>query len=65
MRIKENIVSWGHGSLSPSYICIHETANPGATAWNHVCYWSGDDTYAVHYVMDWDGITQIIKERTN
>ena len=56
MRIKENIVSWGHGSLSPSYICIHETANPGATAWNHVCYWSGDDTYAVHYVMDWDGI---------
>lgn len=56
MQVKENIISWGHGYLSPSYVCIHETANPGATALNHVNYWQNDDTYAVHYVMDWSGI---------
>lgn len=56
MKVQESIVSSGHGALSASYICIHETANPGATALNHVNYWRGDDTYAVHYVMDWTGI---------
>lgn len=56
MRVQENIISSGHGWLDASYICIHETANPGASAWNHVSYWSNDDTYAVHYVMDWNGI---------
>lgn len=55
MRIIEDIVSYGHGSLDPSYIVIHETANPGATARNHRDYWSRDDTYAVHYVGDWTG----------
>ena len=55
MRIIEDIVSSGHGSLYPSYIVIHETANPGATARNHRDYWSRDDTYAVHYVGDWTG----------
>ena len=46
-----NYVSNGHGSLSPQYLVIHETANPGASAWNHVLLWSRDDTYAVHDVM--------------
>lgn len=55
MAIVERIVSNGHGSLDPSYLVIHETANPGATALNHVAYWSRDDTYAVHYVGDWTG----------
>lgn len=55
MRIIEDIISNGHGWLDASYIVIHETANPGATAKNHVDYWSRDDTYAVHYVGDWTG----------
>lgn len=46
-----NYVSNGHGPLSPQYLVIHETANPGASAWNHVLLWSRDDTYAVHDVM--------------
>ena len=56
MRIIDDFVSNGHGSLSPSYIVIHETANPGATAKNHRDYWARDDTYAVHYVGDWTGV---------
>ena len=56
MQIKESIICQGHGWLSADYICIHETANPGATALNHVSYWRGNDTYAVHYVGDWTGI---------
>lgn len=55
MRIIEDIISNGHGWLDASYIVIHETANPGATAKNHVDYWSWNDTNAVHYVGDWTG----------
>lgn len=55
MRIIEDIISNGHGWLDASYIVIHETANQGATAKNHVDYWSWNDTYAVHYVGDWTG----------
>lgn len=52
---KEQIVSSGHGPLyNESYLVVHETANPGATAWNHVNYWR-TSPYAVHYVMDLDG----------
>ena len=51
--IIEYIVSQGHGTLEPSYLCIHETANPDASALDHVHYWQNDDTYAVHYVADW------------
>ena len=51
----KSIVSNGHGSLNASYIVIHETANPGATAKNHRDYWNNDDTYAVHYTLDWTG----------
>lgn len=56
-KITEKIVSKGHGSLnSVKYIVIHETANPGATAQNHVDYWSREDDYAVHAVCDWSKI---------
>lgn len=56
MEIVESIVSDGHGPLDASYICIHETANPGASARQHVRYWSNDPRYAVHYVADWTGV---------
>lgn len=52
---QEDIVSSGHGSNSAQYLVIHETANPGASAYNHTLLWSRDDTYAVHYVMELDG----------
>lgn len=55
MNIIEDIVSNGHGWLDPSFVVIHETANPGATARNHRDYWSREDDYAVHYVADWTG----------
>lgn len=55
MKIIENIVANGHGTLNASFFVIHETANPGATAMNHVNYWRNNPTYAVHYVADWTG----------
>ena len=51
--IQERIVNNGHGALSPSYFCVHSTANPGASAANHVSLWSRDYEYAVHLVSDW------------
>ena len=54
----EDFVKNGHGPLNATYIVIHETANPGATAWNHRMLWSGNNyysDYAVHYVLDWTG----------
>lgn len=54
---RNSYVSNGHGYLNAQYLVIHETANPGASAWNHVLYWRGDDTYAVHHVMELDGST--------
>lgn len=56
MQIKESIISQGHGYLAPSYVVIHETANPGATAQNHVDYWGRGEGLPVHYVGDWTGI---------
>lgn len=51
----EQIVNSGHGTLyNENYLVVHETANPGASAANHVNYWKTSD-YAVHYVMDLDG----------
>lgn len=52
--IKEAIVASGHGALVPQYFAVHSTANPGATAANHVSYWRGNPDYAVHLVSDWD-----------
>lgn len=54
---QDSYVSNGHGYLNAQYLVIHETANPGASAWNHVLYWRGNDTYAVHHVMELDGST--------
>lgn len=52
--IEERIVAYGHGWLSPSYLCVHSTDNPGATAANHASYWAGAGAdYAVHLVSDW------------
>ena len=51
--IKERIVNQGHGALTPSYFCVHSTANPGATAANHASLWSRDYPNAVHLVSDW------------
>lgn len=53
----DRYVSNGHGYLNASYLVIHETANPGASAYNHTSLWSRDDTYAVHHVMELDGST--------
>ena len=52
--IKEAIVASGHGTLIPQYFAVHSTANPGATAANHVSYWRGNPDYAVHLVSDWE-----------
>lgn len=51
--IKEEIVNWGHGGLSPWMFAVHSTANPGATARNHRDLWSRGYDYAVHLVSDW------------
>lgn len=50
----------GHGQISPSYLVVHSTANPGATAQDHVSYWTrmGNGSTMAHWVMDWtDGGT--------
>lgn len=52
---KETICNSGHGSISPQYLVIHETANPGASAYNHYRLYSRGYSYAVHYVMELDG----------
>lgn len=70
MRIEENgPVQWqdvqmwlpvsdGHGPLDASYLAIHETAEPGATAADHIHHWTFNDSkYAVHYVADWESDT--------
>lgn len=54
---KETIVNSGHGYASPSYLVIHETANPGASAYNHMLLYSRGYDYAVQYVMETDGST--------
>ena len=51
--IETKIVANGHGYLTPSYFCVHSTANIGATADNHVDYWRNNPMYAVHIVSDW------------
>lgn len=53
----DRYVSSGHGPLNASYLVIHETANPGASAYDHTLLWARDDTYAVHHVMELDGST--------
>lgn len=52
---RDSIVTYGHGYNSAEYLVVHETANPGASASNHVSYWTDNPDYAVHYVMELDG----------
>lgn len=52
--IEERIVAYGHGYLDASYLCVHSTDNPGATADDHANYWSREGDYAVHMVSDWN-----------
>lgn len=52
----EQIISNGHGYITPSYLVIHETADPGATAKQLMTYWRNNpNAYVVHYTMDLDG----------
>lgn len=54
MELIDKFVFWGRGYNDPQYLIIHETANPGATALNHVSYWSsGNQGGEAHYVTDW------------
>lgn len=55
MEVIERIVNQGHGPCSPTCLAVHSTANPGASALNHVKLYSGDWKYAVQYVGDWTG----------
>lgn len=53
---KEAICNQGHGYNSAQYLTVHETDNPGVSAYNHVLlYGNGSWQYAVQYVMDLDG----------
>lgn len=54
---KEAICNQGHGYNSAQYLVAHETANPGASAYNHYRLYSRGYAYAVQYVMDLDGGT--------
>lgn len=60
---RTEVVSAGHGRLSPSYLVVHSTANPGATAANHISYWrrSQPSVAMAHYVMDWTNGGTVIK----
>ena len=60
---RTEIVSSGHGHLSPQYLVIHSTANPGATAENHVTYWRRNppSVALAHFVMDWTGGGTVIQ----
>ena len=56
MDLVQKFVFWGRGANVPQYLVIHETANPGATALDHVSYWSsGRQNGEAHYVCDWTG----------
>ena len=47
----------GHGTINTQYLVVHSTANPGATAKNHVDYWTrqGNSSTMAHWVIDWTG----------
>lgn len=56
MDITEAIVSSGHGGISPSYLVIHSTSDPGATADDLLAYWKSGAEYMAHYIVDWRGV---------
>lgn len=51
----DHIIARGHGTITPQYLVIHSTANPSATAWDHVQYWQrmGNNSTMAHWVCDW------------
>lgn len=56
MKIIEDIIDEGHGSISPIYLFVHSTANLGATAKNHRdAGRNGNWKYVTQYVCDWTG----------
>lgn len=63
-QIIKKIVSTGNGSKfnppNPVYFAVHSTANPGATAANHVNYWTNNPRKAVHMVSDWKEAYQCV-----
>ncbi len=64
----DQFVSSGHGYISPSYLVVHSTANPGATAKNHISYWRNNqpNVEMAHWVMDWtNGGTVIQAQASN
>lgn len=70
VNIIKKIVAPGHGKFvkpNPIYFAVHSTANPGATAANHVNYWSrhvsqgGGQDLAVHFVSDWKEAYQCVE----
>ena len=64
MEIIKRIVSTGNGAKfvkpNPIYFAVHSTANPGATAANHVNYWTNNPRKAVHLVSDWKQAFQCV-----
>lgn len=55
MNIIQDVRNQGHGTCDPIYLFIHETANPGASAYNHSLLYGRGYDYAVQYVSDWTG----------
>lgn len=63
-NIIKRIVSTGSGQVlvppNPVYFAVHSTANPGASAANHVNYWTNNPRKAVHLVSDWKEAYQCV-----
>lgn len=64
VNIIQKIVATGKGVRfyypNPIYFAVHSTANPGATAANHVNYWRNNPRKAVHLVSDWKEAYQCV-----
>lgn len=60
MLVKYNFTK---GANNPLYIVVHDTGNPGATAYNHYQYFNGGNRGAsAHYFVDDKDIIQIIND---
>ncbi len=60
MITQDRILSNGDGYSSDQFIVVHSTANPGATALDHISYWMrlvAENTFTMaRYVTDWEGV---------
>ena len=43
--VEDYVFPRGRGYNRPEYLIIHETANPGATALNHVNFWASGNQH--------------------